>query len=621
MADPQILGDRYQLEAAIGDGAMARVYRARDIRLGRVVAVKLLRDQFSSEPHFVERFMQEARLAAGLAHPNIIGVYDVGSDGDLHYIVMEYVDGDNLRQLIAREAPLQLDAVLPVIRQLGEALDYAHFNGIVHRDIKPENILLTDKGEVKIGDFGIARALAASGRTATGTVLGSVSYFSPEQASGHPATPQSDLYSVGIILFEMLTRQVPFAGATPVATAMAQVNDPPPALRTFRPDLPVAVEGVVLKAIAKNPAVRYHSGQDLTEALLQASQGESMHQGRRTASALAPTMVNPAVNAQALRLRKPARGNGGALAALLTTAALLIAAVLVARGLTSGDQSATTVHATVTATVSGVSGAPSATAVSGVGPSASTATVPAGAPTATVAVGVVAVPSATVGTAPQASPTQGGVAAAPTATENAPQPGATATGVTVVAATATPPSIFATGTAQVAVPQSETPSVSASGGPPPPPSDTPLPPFGTPVAQIPQTPGASPTPGASATPAATAVLGPVSVDLVTAKGISGLTPVNPTSTFAGKTPTIYAVATVHNKPKSKGLHFEWRYPNGKTFAYDNPYVVGYTDTTGYAELYPTGPGDYSVTVSIGGRVLGTETFTVMPGAGGATATP
>jgi serine/threonine-protein kinase len=185
-----MLGGRYQIEAPIGEGGMARVFRAHDGRLDRTVAIKVLREQFTHEQEFVDRFRQEARLAAGLSHPAIVGVYDVGVDQGRHYMVMEYVEGETLRALIARQAPMPLEAVIPLMRQLAAALDYAHDHGVIHRDIKPENILITQRGEVKVGDFGIARALASAGLTATGTVLGSVSYFSPEQASGQAATAE-----------------------------------------------------------------------------------------------------------------------------------------------------------------------------------------------------------------------------------------------------------------------------------------------------------------------------------------------------------------------------------------------------------------------------------------------
>ncbi|MDB5077091.1 MAG: Stk1, partial [Chloroflexi bacterium] len=340
MTEDQIYGGRYHIEDPIGDGAMARVYRATDARLGRVVALKILREQFTNEPEFVERFRLEARLAAGLAHPNIVAVYDVGEDHGRYFIVMEYVPGQNLRQIIARDAPFPLEVVISYMRQLAAGLDYAHSHGVIHRDIKPENILVTGRRELKVGDFGIARALAGGNLTATGTVLGSVSYLSPEQASGQPASAESDLYSAGMVLYEMLTKHVPFAGPNPVAVAMAQVNDTPISPRTFVPELLPSTEAVVLKSISKNPADRFHSGYEMIAALTGQALSPELSQRHvapaAAAVAAAPTMVASPQMLAAVPRQKPKRGGGGALAALLSTAALLIAAVLIGRSLTSG---------------------------------------------------------------------------------------------------------------------------------------------------------------------------------------------------------------------------------------------------------------------------------------------
>jgi len=235
-----VLGGRYHLLDVIGDGGMARVFRAEDARLGRVVAVKILHRHYLAQPEFVRRFEQEARLAAGLSHPNIVAIYDVDRQGDTYYIVMECVEGGSLKGLIARDAPLPLSLAAAIMRQLGQALDAAHARGVVHRDIKPENILLTPSHDVKVGDFGIARALTSPAQTATGMVMGSVSYFSPEQAQGKPATAESDLYSSGIVLYEMLTGRLPFAAGNPVATAMQHITQEPAPPRAIVPALPPA---------------------------------------------------------------------------------------------------------------------------------------------------------------------------------------------------------------------------------------------------------------------------------------------------------------------------------------------------------------------------------------------
>jgi predicted Ser/Thr protein kinase len=262
-----ILGGRYRLLDVLGDGGMARVFRAQDERLHRIVAVKILHQQYLGQPEFVRRFEQEAQLAAGLAHPSIVAIYDLGRDEDTYYIVMEYVEGSSLKEVIAREGRLPLDRAIIIARQLGHALDFAHGHGVIHRDIKPENILLTPADQVKVSDFGIARALTSPGQTATGIVLGSVSYFSPEQAQGQPATAESDIYSSAIVLYEMLTGRVPFVADNPLATAMQHITQQPPPPRVLVPALPAAVDGVVLKALHKDPRGRFHSGAALADAL------------------------------------------------------------------------------------------------------------------------------------------------------------------------------------------------------------------------------------------------------------------------------------------------------------------------------------------------------------------
>jgi hypothetical protein len=266
-----ILGGRYRLLDVLGDGGMARVFRAQDGRLHRIVAVKILHQQYLGQPEFVRRFEQEAQLAAGLAHPSIVAIYDLGRDDDTYYSVMEYVAGNSLKEVIAREGRLPLERAISLIRQLGQALDFAHGHGVIHRDVKPENILLTPADQVKVSDFGIARALSSPGQTATGIVLGSVSYFSPEQAQGQPATAESDIYSSGIVLYEMLTGRVPFAADNPLATAMQHITQQPPPPRVLVPTLPAAVDGVVLKALHKDPRGRFHSGAALADALAAAA--------------------------------------------------------------------------------------------------------------------------------------------------------------------------------------------------------------------------------------------------------------------------------------------------------------------------------------------------------------
>jgi len=264
----RLFGGRYRVVATLGDGGMARVYKAVDERLGRLVAVKTLHPQYNTQPVFVARFEGEARLAAGLSHPNTISVYDIGRDDDgVHYIVMEYVEGETLKHLIRREAPLPLPVCTAIVRQILLALDDARARGVVHRDIKPENIFLTPARQVKVGDFGIARALDATSVTPPGMVLGSVSYFSPEQALGQPATAQSDLYAAGVVLYEMLTGRLPFVAESPLAVAIKHVDEAPAPPSVYNPLVPPAVDAVALRALDKDPARRFYSGAALADAL------------------------------------------------------------------------------------------------------------------------------------------------------------------------------------------------------------------------------------------------------------------------------------------------------------------------------------------------------------------
>jgi len=263
-----VFNGRYRVVGTLGDGGMARVYQAIDTRLGRAVAVKVLHPYYNNQAAFVTRFEQEARLAASLNHPHIMGVYDVGCDDDgSHYIVMEYVEGDTLKRLIARDAPLALPTAAAILRQIGLALDDAHAHGVIHRDVKPENIFLTPARTVKVGDFGIARALDANTLTPTGMVLGSVSYLAPEQALGQRATGQSDIYATGIVLYEMLTGHLPFVAENALGVAMMHLNEDPPPPSRHTPGLPPTVDAVVLTALAKDPARRYHTVAALVDAL------------------------------------------------------------------------------------------------------------------------------------------------------------------------------------------------------------------------------------------------------------------------------------------------------------------------------------------------------------------
>jgi serine/threonine-protein kinase len=261
-----VIDNRYRVVRKLGAGGMADVYCAEDMHLGRNVAVKLLHSRFAQDQEFVERFRREASSAAGLQHPNVVGVYDRGEFDDTYYIAMEYSEGDSLKDVIVREAPLDPARAIAITRQILVAARFAHRRNVIHRDLKPHNVILDSEDNVKVTDFGIARA-GASDITEVGTIMGTVQYLSPEQAQGRPVTEASDLYSVGVVLFEMLTGRAPFSGDSPVAVALQHVNQPPPPPRELNPSIPPPLEAVVLKALAKDPADRYSDADSFIKAL------------------------------------------------------------------------------------------------------------------------------------------------------------------------------------------------------------------------------------------------------------------------------------------------------------------------------------------------------------------
>ncbi|MBV9578226.1 MAG: protein kinase [Chloroflexi bacterium] len=265
----RVLGGRYRLVREIARGGMAAVWEAEDALLDRRVAVKLLHAQFADEPEFLERFRREARAAARLSHPNIVPIYDVGEDAETRtpYIVMELVDGGNLKDRIRQAAPLPDAEIRTIGAIVATALDYAHRRGLIHRDVKPQNVLLGEDGRPRLTDFGIAQALASSGLTRTGTVMGSVQYIAPEQVRGRQAVPQSDIYSLGVVLYEMATGRVPFAGDTDLAIALAHTEQTPTPPRSLNPRLAPDLEGSILQALAKSPEQRFASAADFAEAL------------------------------------------------------------------------------------------------------------------------------------------------------------------------------------------------------------------------------------------------------------------------------------------------------------------------------------------------------------------
>jgi serine/threonine protein kinase len=262
-----ILNSRYELERQIGEGGMARIYIGRDLRLNRRVAIKIPQQRLLSESDFLERFRHEAQAAAMLSHPNIVDIYDVGQDGDRPYIVMEYVDGVDLKTIINREAPITVDRALHLAEQIARGLYAAHRAGMIHRDVKPQNVLVTADGQAHVTDFGVAKSHLSTALTETGIAFGTVDYLAPEQAQGHPATVQSDLYALGVVLYEMLTGRLPFSGDTALAVAMKHVSEPPVAPRRLNPNIPVGLEGLILRMLAKDPAQRPRSAEEFARLL------------------------------------------------------------------------------------------------------------------------------------------------------------------------------------------------------------------------------------------------------------------------------------------------------------------------------------------------------------------
>ncbi|WP_456156184.1 Stk1 family PASTA domain-containing Ser/Thr kinase [Veillonella sp.] len=295
-----LLDNRYRILSKIGVGGMADVYKGEDTLLGRPVAIKILHANFASDDEFVSRFKREAQAAGKLNHPNIVNMYDVGYDQDMHYIIMEYVDGETLKEYITRHHRLSIDEAVKITISIGEGLEHAHAMGIVHCDIKPHNVIITNTGRVKVTDFGIARAMNSTNTVMyTNSIMGSAHYLSPEQASGKSVDGNTDIYSLGVVLYEMLTGKVPFEGETPIAVALKHVREKVIPPTRYNPSIPPLLESVVLKALAKNPSDRFESISEMMGDL-RLSQGFTMGKTQRHEPYDFATQMIPAVDPDTL---------------------------------------------------------------------------------------------------------------------------------------------------------------------------------------------------------------------------------------------------------------------------------------------------------------------------------
>ena len=328
------LGGRYILLTLLGAGGMAKVYLARDELLGRKVALKILREEHANDEEFAERFRREAQSAAALSHPHIVQIYDYGEEANApSYIAMEYVSGGTLGDRVCRDGPLGCAEAARLASQIAEALGFAHERGVIHRDVKPQNVLLSAAGDAKVADFGIARVTSASAISRTSVVLGTAAYISPEQAMGEPVGPASDLYSLGVVLYEMLTASVPFEAESPVGVAMRHVHEGPPAPREINPDVPEGMDALVMRLLAKKPEERYLSALEVVEDLSRAQQGglppsfvAGAAGGSETDGVSSPLAV-PVPNSFSRRFR--GRGYGGSKPRWATGAAALAALLAV----------------------------------------------------------------------------------------------------------------------------------------------------------------------------------------------------------------------------------------------------------------------------------------------------
>jgi eukaryotic-like serine/threonine-protein kinase len=330
----EVIAERYEIEELVGTGGMSSVYRARDRLLERLVALKVLHPHYGDDEEYVERFRREARSVAQLSHPHIVTVIDRGEDDGQQFIVFEYIDGENLKQLLMRTGPLPTRRALELAVEIADALAFAHEHGLIHRDVKPQNVLVSPDGDAKVTDFGIARSLDVEhGVTQTGTVLGTSNYLSPEQASGKQTTQSTDVYSLGVVLYELLTGDVPFPGENFVAVAMKHLNEQPPDLLEQRPDIPLRLAAAVDRALEKNPAHRFPSMDQFAWELRQCLAELDSPEAERTL-----ITQSPVIRASAPRRVRARRSRTPIYVVLALIAAAAIVAGVLGLGGSKGDK-------------------------------------------------------------------------------------------------------------------------------------------------------------------------------------------------------------------------------------------------------------------------------------------